>query len=225
MASIDDDARPFLEISSDHQCVADRTTPIFDCAFSRIAAVDPRRRRLGVRFPVSRRGSCSIDEQAEAILRCPESEAFRTLVDFETTHFARNHPTLTTWTAKFCHHGWGRFGIERHPTTQTESGIIQISRVAFGADQATAIDCGDDARPAIGAQFYVGPGDRTTSRTSTEEGIGRLWWRRVERRTTTTIKRSIRHHRADVELRMTIWTGDELQAGLQGPYRTDPGRA
>ncbi len=108
-------------------------------------------------------------------------------------------------------------GIERHPTTQTESGIIQISRVAFGADQAAAIDYGDDARPAIGALFYVGGGDRTTSGTSTEKGIGRLWWRRVERRTTTTIKRSIRHHRADVELRMTIWAGDELQADLQGP--------
>ena len=41
----------------------------------------------------------------------------------------------------------------------------------------------------------------------------------MKRRPAATIEGAIRRHFTDVELRMTFWAGDELQADLSGPYR------
>jgi hypothetical protein len=220
MASIDDDTGAPLEISPVHQRIADRTAPILDRASGRISTIDPRCNDLLLDIVISCSRGSAVDERVETIFGCPESMAFRAFVDFETADLTRAHPALTAGALQFRQRRSRRLRIKGNATSQTETRIIQIARIALWADQTAAINDLNDPRSAIIAVLILVLGDRATAAAPTNRCIGRDRRRRLERRSTATIEGAFLHHLADIVLGVTIWTGYELQTDLSGPYRT-----
>ena len=204
MASIHDHARSFLEISPIHQRVTDGTSPILERVVERISAVYARRRRLTFEIVALRGGRRTIDKRIESILGCPESKTFRTFLNFEPAHATCGHPTLATRTSQLGQGRLGRLRIEGDTAAETETSIIQISRIALGADQTAAVDNLNDSGPAVVAEFVVVPGDRATATTATNGYLRRRGWRRFERLPAATVEGAVRRHSGHIVLGMAI---------------------
>jgi hypothetical protein len=94
--------------------------------------------------------------------------------------------------------------IKSDATAKTETRVIEISRIAFWANEAAPINNLDDSGSTVVADLVPVLCDGAASATSTNRRIRRDRRRRVERFSATTIELASDRHFADVVLSMAM---------------------
>ena len=94
--------------------------------------------------------------------------------------------------------------IKGDPAAETESRVVEVPRIAFGTDQAAAIDDLYDGRAAIVAELALVLGDGAAASATPDHGIVRFRSFGREADPAAAIECAVRGQTGDVILGMTF---------------------